>query len=121
MSDHAHAPRFEDRLRRAARALDGLGRRGQIASRHLSRALIPGEFRSIHRTPVGYERDVPRPFTLEDDPRHLDPRRIPPSLGLGTLEEAILRGEARLIQSIHFAESEFTLVIDLSRSMLSGC
>lgn len=104
-----------------ARFLEGLGRQAWRSSPLVTRGLLPGEFRSLYRFPTGLERDAPRAFTADDDARYLDTRHVPPSLAIASLGEAMLRGETRLVQSIHHAESEFVLLLDLSQSMFSGC
>ncbi len=112
---------LEDRIQRLASVLEGHEQQAWRTSAHVSRNLVPGEFRSPYRLPFGLERDVPRVFTNDDDPAHLDTKRVGPTLALRGLGEAILREEMRLIQSVHRAEAEFIVVADVSRSMLSGC
>ena len=109
------------RLDSLNKRLSEIGRQARIASSHVSHNVVPGEFRSPYRYPIGFERDVPRVFTIDDDPSGIDTRHVPPSLVCRSLSEAILREDMRLIQSVHHGESRFALIVDLSRSMLSGC
>ncbi len=106
---------------RMAAMLGRLGRLAWTASAYQTRNLAPGEFRSPYRFPTGFELDVPRAFTVDDDPRSIDTRHVPPSLAVGGLGEAILREDMRLVQAVHRAEAPFVAVLDLSRSMLFGC
>jgi hypothetical protein len=118
MVNSAH---LETRLERLAAVLQGHEQQAWRASAHVSRNLVPGEFRSPYRLPFGLERDIPRVFTQDDDAAHIDTRRVGPSMAIRSVGEAILRGELRLVQSIHHAEAEFMIVVDVSRSILSGC
>ncbi len=106
---------------RLAEMLGTLGKQAALGSALSTRNQVPGEFRSPYRFPTGLERDVPRVFTFEDDPIHIDTRHIPPSLVMYSLAEAILRDDIRMVQSIHRGESKIIVLVDLSRSILSGC
>ncbi len=113
--------RFTQRLEAMTRLLTQLDGQARFLLQHVSYNILPGEFRSPFRFPTGLERDVPRALTLDDDPGLIDMHTIPPSLAAHSLAEAILREDMRLIQSVHHSESKFLLIVDLSRSMLSGC
>jgi len=84
-----------------------------------SRAVASGEFRSRRITARGMEKGEPRAFLLDDDPSDIDFGRLPPSAGSDLLGAA-LRGELRIVPSIRVIETQFVVVVDVSRSMLAG-
>lgn len=112
--------KFRRRLETMSRDLTRYSNRRRLMGSHISDRLQTGEFRSKHRVPKGIERAEPRVFTVDDNVDCLDLRRIPPVLVTRSLGHALHRGEMRAIQSIHYAEAEFILVLDMSRSMLVG-
>jgi len=116
-----NSDRVEQRVKSLTQVFARLGRQARFALAHVSQNIVPGEFRTAYRFPVGLERDVPRTFTFDDDPALIDTRHIPPTLALRTLGEAIMREDMRMNQAIHHGESRFLLLVDLSRSMLSRC
>lgn len=110
-----------ERTRRLADQLGRLERHTWAAVQHISQNIVPGEFRSPYRFPYGLERDVPRTFTLDDDFATLHTATVPPSLVVRSLAEAILRGDMRATQAVHHGDAVFAVIVDVSRSMLSGC
>ena len=69
-----------ERTRRLAEHLGRLERHAWASVQHISQNIVPGEFRSPYRFPYGLERDVPRTFTLDDDPATLSTGTVPPAL-----------------------------------------
>lgn len=94
-------------------------RRGRAATRYRSRGLAPGELLSSRWIVRGLERAAPRPFTLDDNPAALDLGHLP-SLAVVNFGLAAVTGRLRLVPAVRTLESELTVVVDLSRSMLGG-
>lgn len=112
---------LESSTRELALVLGRLERHTWATVQHLSQTISPGEFRPPYRFPYGLERDVPRTFTMDDDPATLSTTTVPPSLVTRSLAEAILRGDMRATQAVHHGDAVFAVVADVSRSVLAGC
>jgi hypothetical protein len=93
--------------------------RGRGSTRHNARAVFAGEFRSRRFVTRGMERADPRVFTLDDEPSAIALSRLPEGATRYFMEEA-LTGGLRVIPAVQTVESEFVVVVDLSRSMLEG-
>ena len=121
---HPDAPdltdRLADRLARFERMLGKLNLRARLASARSARGLSPGSFASRRPATRGFEPAPPRPFSLEDEPDRLEFGRIGVGFAVNPLWAAY-NGELRTRQSTAYLESELVVVIDLSRSMLTGC
>lgn len=114
------ANQLADRTALLERRLDALSRHGRLAAARLSESRLPAEFRTRRAASRGIERDVPDVFTLDDDPAALDLCRLGPSFAINPAW-SVLNGELRAARSVLLAESECVLIVDLSRSILSGC
>jgi len=111
--------RYERYLEELLEDLSRRCKKGYISTLHRSRARLPGDFRSNFLTLKAPEIAEPRPFSLDDDIETLDMGRMSRSI-LWSLPLAVAENSLRVIQSRLFTESEFIIVIDLSRSMLAG-
>jgi hypothetical protein len=113
-----------DRLTRLTAALEGvlsaLNRRALAASAQPARGRLPGPFLSQRPAARGMEPAPPRLFQPDDEPDRIDMGRIGPAFAANPAWAA-LNGELRSRHSTSYLESEFIVVIDLSRSLLSGC
>ena len=113
-----------DRLTRLTAALERLlitlDRRAHAASVLPARGRLPGPFASRRPVARGLEPAPPRPFQTDDEPDRIDFGRIEPGFAANPAWAA-LHGELRSRSSTSYLESEFIVVIDLSRSLLSGC
>jgi hypothetical protein len=120
MTTISRARRLSDRIARLERQLAELGRRGRLAAARLSEHRVAADFRTRRSAARGVERDVPAVFTLDDDPGALDLGRLGASFPLNPAW-SMLNGELKVTRSVLLAEAECILIIDLSRSVFSGC
>lgn len=79
-----------------------------------------GEQRSPRVVPRGPEPEVPRPLTLDDDLAWLDHRRVE-ALAQMPFAVALANGLLRTVPARREVTGECVTLVDLSRSMLSGC
>jgi hypothetical protein len=112
--------RFGRRLGRLERMLGGLQARARLASARPAHGQSPGSFASRRPTSRGFEPASPRPFSIEDEPDRLEFGRLGAGFAVNPAW-ALYNGELRIKQATSHLESELVVVVDLSRSMLSGC
>jgi len=110
----------DELLRALTRAFSAQAWRTKLSIAHLSRGLLPGEFRSPRLAPSRSEPHVPRVFLPEDDAGLIDMRSLS-ALESHSLPEALFNEQLRLLQSEQVTETEFVTIVDLSCSMLGGC
>jgi len=120
MNQSERVARLADRIARLERQLAALGSRARLAAARASANTLPADFRTRRSVARGVERDVPGIFTLDDDPATLDLGRLGPSFALNPAW-SVLNGELRVARSVLLAESDCVLILDLSRSVFSGC
>jgi len=120
VNDHDRTVRLAARTALLERRLAALGRGCRLAAARLSENTLLADFRTRRTSVRGIERDVPGVFTLEDDPSTLDLGRLGSSFAVSPTW-SILNGELRVNRSVLLAESECVVILDLSRSVFSGC
>ncbi len=120
MNESDRGRRLADRIARLERQLAVLGRRALLAAARVTENTLAADFRTRRSVPRGVERDVPSVFTLDDDPTALDLGHLGPSFAWNPAW-SVLNGELRAVRSVLLAESECVLILDLSRSIYSGC
>jgi len=90
------------------------------SARLVSRSQTVGELRSRRVVMRGAERHEPRDFDPDEhEPSEIDMGRLPAEAATDFVGAA-MNGKLRVVPAVKTVESEFTVVVDLSRSILEG-
>lgn len=111
--------RLDGATNRLRESLAALGRRARVGAMMVGEGRLPGSFATRRPGTGGLEPESAGPFTLDDDPTTLDLGRLGrASVANPTL--ALLNGDLHARRTSPTVEIEMVLVVDLSRSMLTG-
>ncbi len=111
---------LHDRLANWRLGLRQLGHQVKATVQPLMDARIEGGLRSRQVIPRGPDLETPRTLTPDDDLAWLDHRRLE-ALAEMSLAVALVTGRLRTVPARREVTGECVTLVDLSRSMLSGC